>query len=36
MGKLIGFIVFLLIVSYFTNNSIDSKRVKKWWGDDDR
>lgn len=36
MGRLIGFIVFLLIVAHFTNGSIDSRRVKKWWGEDDK
>jgi hypothetical protein len=36
MGKLIGFIIFLLIVAKCTNNSIDSRRVKKWWREDDK
>lgn len=34
MGKIIGFIVVVFIVTKFTNHKIDSSRVKKWWDEE--
>ena len=36
MGRLVGFIIFLFIVSHLTNGTIDSRRVKKWWDEDNK
>lgn len=36
MGKLIGLFIVLCIASHFANGKIDSARVKKWWGENDK
>lgn len=36
MGEIIGFFIVLFVVVKACNKKIDSSRVKKWWGEDDK